>query len=92
VIEATLLGVKVTEQLPPDRVHVVELKLPSPDGNAVNVMVPVGVSVAPPLSATVAVQVEGEFSPSGLGEHVTEVVVVILVIVRVTPEDGPLPV
>ena len=91
VIVATLLGVKLTEQDPPDKVQVVVPKLPSPEGDALKVIVPVGVSVAPPESETVAVQVEGEFRPSGLGEQVTAVVVVILVTVRGTPAEGPLP-
>lgn len=92
VIEATALGVNVTEQAPPESVQVPELKLPSPLGEALKVMVPVGVSVAPPESETVAVHVVGEFNPSGLGLQVTAVVVVILVTVREKPAEGPLPV
>jgi len=91
VSDAVWLGVKFTEQAPPLRVQVVVLKLPSPVGDTEKVMVPVGTSVAPPASLTVAVHAEGEFSPSGLGEQITTVVVVILVTVRANPEDGPLP-
>jgi hypothetical protein len=91
VSDAVWLGVKFTEQAPPLRVQVVVLKLPSPVGDTEKVMVPVGVSVAPPRSDTVAVQVDGEFNPSGLGEQTTAVFVLIVVTVRVNPEDGPLP-
>jgi len=59
VIEARALGVNVTEHAPPDSVQVPELRLPSPDGDALKVMVPLGVAVAPPVSLTVAVHVDG---------------------------------
>jgi len=83
-------GVNVTEQAPEDKVHVVDEKEPCPVGLAVKVMVPVAARVAPPPLDTVAVQVDGEFGLSGLGEQTTEVVVVILVTVKVTPAEGPL--
>jgi hypothetical protein len=90
VIEAAVLGVNFTEHAPAERVHDVAAKLPSAEGFAVNATVPVGTSVAPPLSETVAVQVVAVFFTKGLGVQTTAVVVVIFVIVIVFPPDGPL--
>lgn len=86
-----LFGVKVTEHAPPERVHVAEEKDPALAGAAVNVIVPVGVALAPPVSETVAVQVVPWLTPSGFGAQTTAVEVVILVAVIVEPADGPLP-
>ncbi len=54
----------MTEQLPPLRVHVVELNVPDP--LLLKVIVPVGDMVVPDdVSETVAVQVVGAFTASG---------------------------
>ncbi len=71
-------GTKVTEQVAvvplPERVHVVELKLP--EWLDVKVTVPLGVAGAPPpVSVTVAVHVVGE--PVGTGEGLQTTVVVV---------------
>ena len=83
-------GVNVTEQLPEDRVHVVDENEPSPLGLAENLTVLVGAKVAPPLSDTVAVHVDATFLEVGLGEQLTKVVVLIWVAVNpVLPELPP---
>lgn len=63
-------GVYVTEQLPELSVQVVELKLPEP--LLLKVRVPVGVTLVPEeVSTTVAVQVVGAFTTTGLVEQLT---------------------
>ena len=64
------------DELPvPASEHVVALKLPGA-APLLQVIVPVGVTVVPELvSLTVAVQVVGEFTTSGLGPQLTVVVV-----------------
>jgi hypothetical protein len=67
------LGVKVTEQLPDDRVQVVELNEPAGPVSA-NVTAPVGVIVEiVEVSLTVAVQVEAWFTVTVVGEQLTTV-------------------
>ena len=67
------VGVNVTEQLPDDRVQVVELNEPAGPVSA-NVTVPVGVVVDPvDVSVTVAVQVEAWFTTTEEGEQLTTV-------------------
>lgn len=64
-------GVKVTEQLPDDRVQVVGLNEPA-GPVSVNVTVPVGVVVElVEVSLTVAVQVEARFTSIEVGEQLT---------------------
>ena len=70
------VGVKITEQLPDTRVHVVELKEPAGPVSA-NVTVPVGVvGEIVDVSLTVAVQVEAWFTITEEGEQLTTVAVV----------------
>ena len=70
------VAVKVTEQLPDTRVHVVELKDPA-GPVSVNVTVPVGVVTVPAeVSETVAVQDEATPTTTGLVQ--TTVVEVVL--------------
>ena len=84
VIVAAALVVNVTEQVPAERVQVVELKLPSPDGDALKVTVPVGVVLPlPPVSATVTVHVETWLIRRLDGEHDTVVLVVLLAVLKV---------
>ena len=78
------VGVKVTEQVPATRVHVVKLKVPEPEGATVNVTVPVGVELPlPPVSVTVTVHVEAWFTTTEEGEQETAVLVVLFADVRV---------
>ena len=83
-------GVNETEQLPEDRVQVVDENEPSPLGLAENLTVPVGRRVAPPLSDTVAVQVDATFLDVGFGEQLTMVVVAIWVAVSPVLPELPL--
>jgi len=81
--------VKVTLQLPADKVQVAELKVPVL--LEVNETVPVGVTPpAPEASATVAVQVDAVFSATLAGRHAT--VVVLERIVEATVNVPLLPV
>jgi hypothetical protein len=82
-------GVKVTLQLPADRVHVVVLNVPVL--LVVNVTVPVGViAPAPDESATVAVQVVE--TPVLTEDGLQETVVVVDLMVDTTVNVPPLPV
>ena len=68
--------------------QVVELKLPYPDGESVNVTVPVGVELPlPPISATVTWQVVPWLTTIVDGEHTTVVLVALKDTVSV---KGPL--
>ena len=68
----------MTEQDPAERVQVVELKVPEPDGEAVKVTVPVGIELPlPPVSVTVTVQVVAWFTTRVVGEQTTLVLVVL---------------
>jgi hypothetical protein len=70
----------VTEQLPDERVQVVELKVP--ELSDVKAMVPVGVTAVPPLvSLTAAVQVVAALTASEAGEHERVVEVVLFMAV-----------
>ena len=67
------VGVNVTEQIPDDRVQVVELNAPAGPVSA-NVTVPVGViGKIVEVSLTVAVQVEGWFTTTEEDEQLTTV-------------------
>lgn len=73
-----MYGVYVTEQLPEERVQVVELKVPRVEAWPPKVTVPIGLLNPPEsVSVTVAVQVLGLPAPTELGEHVTEVAVLL---------------
>ena len=63
----------MTEQVPPARVHVVELNVPDPEVE--NVTVPVGLPLVP---VTVAVHLDAVPTVSGFGLQVTEVVDVVV--------------
>ncbi len=78
----------VTEQLPPVKVQVVELKVPEDAGESLNVTVPDSVNVAPGLeSVIVTVQVVGAPTGSGNGEHSNDVVLLRIVeATEVAPE------
>jgi hypothetical protein len=81
--------VYVTLQVPEARVHVVELKVPVL--LVVKVTVPVGVTPpVPEESATVAVQLDGEFSGTLGGLH--EMLVVVARLVEATVKVPLLPV
>jgi hypothetical protein len=68
----------VTLQLPADRVHVVDEKVPVL--LVVNVTVPVGVTApVPDASAAVAVQVDAVLSSTLVGEQATVVVLALIV-------------
>jgi len=68
--------VYVTEQLPEERVQVVELKDPRVSAWPPNVTVPEGEANDPEsVSVTVAVQVVGLPPPTGFGEQLTLVAV-----------------
>ena len=59
VMTPVMVGVKVAEQSPPERLQLEEgEKLPPADEFVSKVTVPVGISVAPPESDTVAVHTE----------------------------------
>ena len=59
----------MTEQLPPLRLQLVELKLPLP--LALQVTAPLGLLPEPAVSRTVAVQVDMPFTSRVLGTHLT---------------------
>jgi len=83
-------GVYVTEQVPPLRVHVVELKVPDEAGESLNVTVPVGVKVVPGLeSLMVAVHVAGAPTASGNGVQSNEVELLRMVEVTVAVFELP---
>jgi len=72
-----VLGVKVTEQLPAVRLHVVAENVPAPPVLP-NVTVPVGVvAPAPLVSATVAVQVDAWAIGTAAGRQERVVLVVL---------------
>ena len=78
----------VTEQLPPVKVQVVELKVPEDAGESLNVTVPDSVNVVPGLeSVIVTVQVVGAPTGSGNGEQSNDVVLLRIVeVTKVVPE------
>lgn len=80
-----LFGVKVTEQVPDERVQLAEgVNVPEPGGVCVNETVPVGVeAMGAELSATVMTQLVGVFGVVLAGLQTTVVVVVRWVACRV---------
>jgi len=68
VVVPDAVGVKLTEQEPPARVQVVGLKLP-PEPVLEKATIPEGVVGFAPVSATVAVQLEGEPIVPGLSHE-----------------------
>ena len=74
-----LLGVYVTEQLPPEREQLVAgVKVPDDAGLWVSVTVPVGTTVVPgDVSATVIVQLVGVFGAALVGVQTTAVEVAL---------------
>ena len=85
---AVVEGVYVTEQLVPEEIVQVvpgDEKVPDPLAEKVTV----SPTIEPNEPDTVAVQVVPWFTPSGLGEHVTEVVVVALLTVNENVPELP---
>lgn len=82
VVGVVVVGVKLTEQLPPERVQLEVLKLPAPPV-ALNETDPAGVvAPAPLVSATVAVHCEGV--PIGTLDGLQTIVVDVVRSVAVT--------
>jgi hypothetical protein len=85
-VEPVALGVNVTEQEPPDRLQVVELKLPAAPVFE-NVTVPVGVMGVPvDVSVAVAVQVDAWLTTTGVVHERAVEVFLALTVIEVVPE------